>query len=74
MSQTLVIHGRYVGGTFIPDSPLPDTFGLADLVITPTTAGSAGSISAAFGKASTLRSGEEILSQHQADRDEWGGR
>jgi hypothetical protein len=74
MSQTLIVHGRYVDRTFIPDSPLPDTEGKAELVITPTLPRSSGSIADAFGIASVLRSGDEILAQVRADRDESGER
>lgn len=71
MSQRLIVHGRYVGRTFIPDVPLPDAEGEAELVITPTVPRSVGSIADAFGGASALRSGAEILAQLRADRDEW---
>jgi hypothetical protein len=74
MSEKLIVHGRYVGRTFIPDSPLPDAEGAAELVITLTVPQSTGSIADAFGKASVLRSGDEILAQVQADRDEWDDR
>src|SRR4051812_45563458 len=36
MDQTLIVRGRYAGRTFIPDGPLPDAEGTAELVITPT--------------------------------------
>jgi hypothetical protein len=36
MAHTLIIRGRYVGRTFIPEGPLPDEEGTAELVITPT--------------------------------------
>ncbi len=75
MSQTRIIRGRYVGRTFIPDDPLPDIDGAAELVITPATLPQSGrSIADAFGTASILRSGEELLVQLQAERDEWGDR
>jgi hypothetical protein len=74
MSQTLIVHGRYAGRTFIPDGPLPDAEGVAELVITPTSPKPDRSIADAFGTASVLRSGDEILSQVRADRDEWGDR
>jgi hypothetical protein len=38
LSQELIITGRYVDHTFIPDGPLPDTEGKAALIITPTLA------------------------------------
>jgi hypothetical protein len=74
MRQRLIVHGRYVGRNFIPDGPLPDAEGDAELVITPTVPQSVGSIADAFGKASVLRSGDEILAQIRADRDEWDDR
>ena len=74
MSQRLIVGGRYVGRSFIPDGPLPDAEGAAELVITPTIPQSAGSIADAFGRAAVLRSGDEILAQVRADRDEWDGR
>jgi hypothetical protein len=72
MNQAVIVHGRYVGRTFIPDTPLPDTEGDAELVITPTVSRSNRSIADAFGRASVLRSGDEILAEVRADRDEWG--
>jgi len=35
MSQELIVHGRYVDHTFIPNGPLPDAEGKAELIITP---------------------------------------
>lgn len=74
MSQPLIIRGRYADRTFIPDGPLPDAEGTAELVITPAAPQSGGSIADAFGTAPVLRSGEDILAQVRADRDEWGDR
>ncbi|WP_165234343.1 hypothetical protein [Aquisphaera insulae] len=78
MDQALIVRGHYVGRTFIPEGPLPDTEGAAELVIiptpVPTTARPRGSIADAFGTAAVLRSGDDILAQVQADRDEWGDR
>jgi hypothetical protein len=74
MSQTVVVRGRYVGRTFIPDEPLPDAEGLAELVITPAVPGSGRSVSDAFGTAAVLLSGDDILAQVRADRDDWGDR
>ena len=74
MEQTLTVRGRYAGRTFIPDGPLPDAEGTAELVITPASAGTHGSVADAFGRAPVLRSGDDILAQVRADRDEWGDR
>lgn len=74
MEQTLTVRGRYVGRTFIPDGPLPDAEGTAELVITPTSPDKRGSVADAFGRAPVLRSGDDILAQVRADRDEWGDR
>lgn len=74
MEQTLTVRGRYVGRTFIPDGPLPDEEGTAELVITPTRPQARGSIADAFGSAPLLRSGDDILAQVRAERNEWGSR
>jgi hypothetical protein len=75
MSDTLIIRGRYADRTFIPNGPLPDTEGAAELVITPVAAPrSGGSVADAFGAAPALRTGDDILAQVRADRDEWGDR
>lgn len=74
MSHLLTIRGRYAGRTFIPDGPMPDAEGAAELVITPTEARSSRSVAEAFGAATVLRSAEDILAQIRADRDEWGDR
>lgn len=74
MTQTLIIRGRYADRTFIPDGRLPDAEGVAELIITLTAHQTGGSVADAFGTASVLRSGEEILAQVRADRDEWGDR
>jgi hypothetical protein len=74
MDQTLIVRGRYAGRTFIPDGPLPDTEGPAELIITPKPSQARGSIADAFGAAPVLRSGDDILAQVRAERDEWGDR
>ena len=72
MPEPVVIRGRYEDRTFIPDQPLPDTFGLAELIIQPVLEQSSRSIFDLFGKATRLRSAEDINSQLAADREEWG--
>jgi len=71
MDNRLIVRGRYVGQTFIPDSPLPQAEGTAQLIITPTPSCVRGSIAEAFGSATVLRTGADILAQVRADRDEW---
>jgi len=74
MEHALIVRGRYAGRTFIPDGPLPDEEGTAELVITPSRPRARGSIADAFGRATLLRSGDDILAQVMAERDEWGDR
>ena len=74
MDQTLIVRGRYAGRTFTPDGPLPDAEGPAELIITPTSPQARGSVADAFGTAPVLRSGDDILAQVRAERDEWGDR
>jgi len=63
MSRTLVIHGRYVDRNFVPDGPLPEIEGEAELIITPATSPTSRSIADAFGMAPVLRSGDDIMAQ-----------
>ena len=74
MDQALIVRGRYVSRTFIPDEPLPDAEGTAELVITPARPRPAGSVADAFGTGAVLRNGDDILAQVRADRDDWGDR
>ena len=74
MCDTLIIRGHYTGRTFVPDGPLPDAEGVAELVITPSVHRPVGSIADAFGTAKELRSATEILAKARADRDDWGER
>ncbi len=74
MSDTLIIRGHNTGRTFVPDGPLPDAEGVAELVITPTVYRPTVSIADAFGTASELRSAAEILAKSRADHDDWGDR
>jgi hypothetical protein len=74
MDQRLIVRGRYVNRTFIPDGPLPDAEGPAELVITPCQPRAHGSVADAFGTGPVLHSGDKILAQVRAERDEWGDR
>ena len=71
MSQTVIVHGRYVDHTFIPNEQLPDHEGTAQLVITQGTPPPQ-SIFDLFGKARRLRTAEDIAAQVQEERNEWG--
>ena len=73
-STTDLEPGTYSGQTFIPDSPLPHAEGAAQLIITPTTSPRSGSVADAFGTAAVLRTGDDILAQVRAERDDWGDR
>ena len=74
MNQPLIVTGRYSDRVFVPDGPLPDAEGPAQLVITPAPVQARGSVADAFGTASVLRTGDDILAQVRAERDEWGER
>ena len=74
MDQALIVRGRYAGRAFIPDGPLPDAEGAAELVITPTAPRARGSVADAFGTAPVRRSADDILAQVRTERDEWGDR
>ncbi len=71
MSQTLVVHGRYINHTFIPEEQLPDAEGKAELIIIPGQL-SPISVFDLFGKAARLRTAEDIARQIQEERNDWG--
>jgi hypothetical protein len=73
MSEPLIIRGRYLDHTFIPDGDLPDAEGVAELIITPhSPTKSPQSVFDLFGKANCLRSAEDIAKQVQEQHEEWG--
>jgi hypothetical protein len=76
MAEALVIRGRYVGQTFVPDEPLPVVEGTAELIVFPGTAAprppSCPSIFDLFGKAARHRTAEDIASQLREERNAWG--
>ena len=77
MAEALVIRGRYVGQTFVPDEPLPAVEGAAELIVFPGTGpprpATPPSIFDLFGKAAKLRTAEDIANQFREERDAWGG-
>jgi hypothetical protein len=72
MEQALIVRGRYVARTFIPDGPLPEAEGTAELIITPAARPPSGTIFDLFGKAARLRSAEDIAAQIEAEHGDWG--
>jgi hypothetical protein len=73
MPETLIVRGRYVDHTFIPEGQLPDAEGAAELIITPHTPSSPPcSVFDLFGKAARLRTAADIAAQIQVERNEWG--
>jgi hypothetical protein len=76
MTTALVIRGRYVGQTFIPEEPLPVAEGTAELIVFPSgqpqDTAPGGSIFDLFGKAAKLRTGQDIEAQIQEERAAWG--
>jgi hypothetical protein len=74
MSDAIVIRGRYVNRTFVPDESLPAVEGLAELIVIPTKPPVArtGSIFDHFGRAPVLRSAEDIAAQIRDEHDSWG--
>jgi hypothetical protein len=75
MAEALVLRGRFVGQTFIPDEPLPLAEGDAQRIVFPGTRGAtppAGSLFDLFGKAPRLRTAEDIAPEVREERDAWG--
>jgi hypothetical protein len=71
MSDTLTIRGRIENGVFIPEQPLPSKAMNAQLVMKLLPSKPSHSVADAFGKASQLRSGAELIDEIRAARDEW---
>jgi hypothetical protein len=72
MSHELIVPGRYIDHAFIPDGPMPDAEGKAELIITPISSVSSVSIFDLFGKAPRLRTAADIAAQIAEERSEWG--
>ncbi len=72
MNQPLVVRGHYADRTFVPDGPLPEAEGAAELIIIPTSGKAAVSVFDLFGKAPRLRTAEDIASQVREEHDAWG--
>lgn len=76
MDRAIVVRGRYRTGAFVPDGPLPDAEGTAELIIIPSAPvpPRTGSVADAFGSAPRLRTGEDIAAQIREERESWGER
>lgn len=74
MTQAIVIRGRYAGGAFVPDEPMPAVEGTAELIVFPASSESKAvpSIFDLFGRADRLRSAADIDAQIREEREVWG--
>lgn len=75
--QTIVIRGRFVDHEFVPNDPLPEVEGDAELIVHCQTIADQTepkSMFDFFGKAAVLRSREDIDRQIQEERASWGDR
>jgi hypothetical protein len=78
MNPTVTIRGRFAGGVFVPDGPLPDTEGVAELVITPSAPQTEPvprkTLLDIIGKYSRPMSREEIDAEFREERAGWDER
>jgi hypothetical protein len=73
MESALVIHGTFANKTFVPDKPVPEVQGRADLIVYPESAAVSAKVSVfeLCGKAPVLRLGEDIDAQVEEERRAW---
>jgi hypothetical protein len=76
MSGNLIIHGKVRDQVFVPDEPMPDIEGPAELVVYPVveprpSASGTHSVFDFIGKANEPRSAEDIDAQLCEERDAW---
>lgn len=75
MDSPVVIRGAFVNKAFVPEEPLPDVEGRAELIVYAKTPADAGlgrlSIFDVFGKAKRLRSAADIDAQLEEERSSW---
>lgn len=75
MDKALVIRGRFARKAFVPDGPMPDLEGPAELIVYSGEAaqeqGAGESVFGLFGKANRLRSAEDIDLQIRRERQAW---
>jgi hypothetical protein len=75
MDTALVIHGKITEKQFVPDEPMPDVEGPAELIVYPSGVAQqvpgGKSMFEFFGKAPQLRSAEDIDAQVREEREAW---
>jgi hypothetical protein len=76
MSESLVIHGTVRDQVFVPDGPMPNIEGPAELIVHAVvdprpSASAARSVFDFIGKAPEPRSAEDIDAQLREERDAW---
>jgi hypothetical protein len=76
MKPSLVIHGKVSGQVFVPDEPIPDIEGPAELIVYPAViarsiAVGASSVFDFIGKAFDPRFAEELDAQLREERNAW---
>lgn len=80
MATPIIIRGTYAARTFIPDEPMPDTEGSAELTVVPSEATPTPkpqhSVWDAVGKLpiEQQRTAEDIDAQIREERESWGDR
>jgi len=76
MDSPFVIRGTFANKAFVPEDPLPDVEGRAELIVyarAPEAApGTRPSIDDLLGKAQRLRSAEDMDAQLDQERAAWG--
>ena len=77
MNGSLIIHGKVSGHVFVPNEPIPDVEGPAELIVHAVVeeqASTSGvrSVFDFIGKASEPRSAEDLDAQLREERDAWG--
>lgn len=75
MDTPLVIRGHFSHQAFVPDQPLPDIEGPAELIVYPPAPvvrkAKGHSMFSVFGKAAQLRTAEDIDAQIAEERRSW---
>jgi hypothetical protein len=76
MNGNLIIHGNVRDQVFVPDEPMPDIEGPAELIVYPVTDPRSGvsgnrSVFDFIGKALEPRSAQDIDAQLREERDAW---